>query len=108
MNLLSRVFVTLSLATARSAANDMDHLNIGLEAGDDEVLALVNKGVTSAEQIDGGRKAVNFGQRDCVRGLARYRAMAFSRSSSSSQDRRQISRRAARCFSALTTSPVNR
>lgn len=39
----------------------LDRLHIGLETGDDEVLALVNKGVTSAEQIEGGRKAVAAG-----------------------------------------------
>ena len=39
----------------------LDRLHIGLESGDDEVLALVDKGVTSAEQIEGGRKAVAAG-----------------------------------------------
>jgi radical SAM superfamily enzyme YgiQ (UPF0313 family) len=39
----------------------LDRLHVGLETGDDEVLSLVNKGVTSAEQIDGGRKAVAAG-----------------------------------------------
>jgi radical SAM superfamily enzyme YgiQ (UPF0313 family) len=39
----------------------LDRLHIGLESGDDEVLALVCKGVTSAEQIEGGRKAVAAG-----------------------------------------------
>ena len=39
----------------------LDRLHIGLETGDDAVLALVNKGVTSAEQIEGGRKAVAAG-----------------------------------------------
>ncbi|HEY5291565.1 MAG TPA: radical SAM protein [Burkholderiales bacterium] len=39
----------------------LDRLHIGLETGDDEVLALVHKGVTSAEQIEGGRKAVAAG-----------------------------------------------
>ena len=39
----------------------LDRLHIGLETGDDEVLALVNKGVTSAEQIEGGRKAIAAG-----------------------------------------------
>ena len=39
----------------------LDRLHIGLETGDDEVLALVNKGVSSAEQIEGGRKAVAAG-----------------------------------------------
>ena len=39
----------------------LDRLHIGLETGDDEVLGLVHKGVTSAEQIEGGRKAVAAG-----------------------------------------------
>jgi radical SAM superfamily enzyme YgiQ (UPF0313 family) len=39
----------------------LDRVHIGLESGDDDVLALVNKGVTSAEQIEGGRKAVAAG-----------------------------------------------
>jgi hypothetical protein len=47
------------LRTIRAAG--LDRLHIGLESGDDAVLARVNKGVTSAEQIDGGRKAVAAG-----------------------------------------------
>jgi radical SAM superfamily enzyme YgiQ (UPF0313 family) len=39
----------------------LDRLHIGIESGDDAVLALVEKGVTSAEQIEGGRKAVAAG-----------------------------------------------
>ena len=39
----------------------LDRLHIGLETGDDEVLTLVQKGVTSAEQIEGGSKAVAAG-----------------------------------------------
>jgi radical SAM superfamily enzyme YgiQ (UPF0313 family) len=39
----------------------LDRLQVGLETGDDAVLSLVNKGVTSAEQIEGGRKAVAAG-----------------------------------------------
>lgn len=39
----------------------LDRLHIGLESGDDEILAHVNKGVTSAEQIEGGEKAVEAG-----------------------------------------------
>ena len=39
----------------------LDRLHIGLETGDDEVLASVNKGVTAAEQIEGGRKAIAAG-----------------------------------------------
>jgi len=39
----------------------LDRLHIGLETGDDELLALVRKGVTAAEQIEGGRKAIDAG-----------------------------------------------
>ena len=39
----------------------LDRLHIGLESGDDEVLARVQKGVTRAEQIEGGRKAIAAG-----------------------------------------------
>ena len=39
----------------------LDRLHIGLETGDDALLALVRKGVTSAEQIEGGRKAIAAG-----------------------------------------------
>jgi len=39
----------------------LDRVHVGLETGDDELLALVNKGVTSAEQIEGGRKAIAAG-----------------------------------------------
>ncbi len=39
----------------------LDRLHIGLETGDDELLALIGKGVTTAEQIDGGRKAIAAG-----------------------------------------------
>jgi len=39
----------------------LDRLHIGLETGDDELLALVRKGVTSAEQVEGGRKAIAAG-----------------------------------------------
>ncbi len=42
-------------------AAGLDRVHIGLETGDDELLALVHKGVTSAEQIEGGRKAVAAG-----------------------------------------------
>lgn len=35
----------------------LDRLHIGLETGDDELLAKIGKGVTSAEQIESGRKA---------------------------------------------------
>lgn len=47
------------LRTIRAAG--LDRLHVGLETGDDELLALVNKGVTSAEQIEGGRKALAAG-----------------------------------------------
>jgi radical SAM superfamily enzyme YgiQ (UPF0313 family) len=39
----------------------LDRLHIGLETGDDELLALVRKGVTSVEHIEGGRKAIAAG-----------------------------------------------
>ncbi|MCX7982449.1 MAG: radical SAM protein [Syntrophales bacterium] len=39
----------------------LDRLHIGLESGDDEVLKRVNKGVSSAEQIEGGIKAIEAG-----------------------------------------------
>ena len=47
------------LAMIREAG--LDRLHIGLETGDDELLALVRKGVTQAEQIEGGRKAIAAG-----------------------------------------------
>ena len=39
----------------------LDRLHVGLETGDDELLQIVKKGVTSEEQIEGGRKAVEAG-----------------------------------------------
>lgn len=39
----------------------LDRLHIGLETGDDELLAQIHKGVTSAEQIEGGKKAMAAG-----------------------------------------------
>lgn len=39
----------------------LDRIHVGLETGDDEVLKLVRKGVTSTEQIEGGKKAVAAG-----------------------------------------------
>jgi len=42
-------------------AAGMDRLHVGLETGDDELLEIVRKGVTSEEQIEGGRKAVEAG-----------------------------------------------
>lgn len=39
----------------------LDRLHIGLETGDDALLALVRKGVTSAQQIEGGQKAIAAG-----------------------------------------------
>ncbi len=42
-------------------AAGLDRLHVGLETGDDELLALTRKGVTQAEQIEGGRKAVAAG-----------------------------------------------
>ena len=47
------------LQTIREAG--LDRLHIGLETGDDELLARICKGVTSAEQIEGGRKAIAAG-----------------------------------------------
>ena len=39
----------------------LTRLHVGLESGSDEVLSYVCKGVTAAEHIDGGRKAVESG-----------------------------------------------
>ena len=39
----------------------LDRIHVGLETGDDELLKIVRKGVTSAEQIEGGRKAMAAG-----------------------------------------------
>jgi radical SAM superfamily enzyme YgiQ (UPF0313 family) len=39
----------------------LDRLHVGIETGDEELLSLVQKGVTRAEQIAGGRKAVDAG-----------------------------------------------
>jgi len=39
----------------------LDRIHVGLETGDDEVLEIVRKGVTSAEQIEGGKKAMAAG-----------------------------------------------
>lgn len=39
----------------------LSRLHVGLETGDDEVLACVDKGVTAAEQIEAGKKAVEAG-----------------------------------------------
>ncbi len=39
----------------------LDRLHIGLETGDDVLLALVKKGVSAAEQVAGGRKAIAAG-----------------------------------------------
>lgn len=39
----------------------LDRIHVGLETGDDEVLKIIRKGVTSAEQIDGGKKAMAAG-----------------------------------------------
>lgn len=70
LNSLTRVTTyTRSKTLAKRKPDDLriireaglDRLHIGLETGDDTVLALVQKGVTSAEQIEGGRKAVAAG-----------------------------------------------
>lgn len=42
-------------------AAGLTRLHVGLETGDDELLRIVRKGVTSKEQIEGGRKAVEAG-----------------------------------------------
>jgi len=39
----------------------LDRIHVGLETGDDEVLRIIRKGVTSAEQIEGGKKAMTAG-----------------------------------------------
>ncbi len=39
----------------------LDRLHIGLETGDDELLTRINKGVTQAEQVAGGRRAMAAG-----------------------------------------------
>ncbi len=39
----------------------LDRIHVGLETGDDEILKIVRKGVTSAEQIEGGKKAMAAG-----------------------------------------------
>ena len=39
----------------------LDRLHVGLETGDDEILKVIRKGVTSSEQIEGGKKAMAAG-----------------------------------------------
>ncbi len=39
----------------------VDRLHVGLETGDDELLGVVSKGVTAAEQVAAGRKAMEAG-----------------------------------------------
>ena len=39
----------------------LDRLHVGLESGDDEILAMIKKGVTSEEQIMAGKKAMEAG-----------------------------------------------
>ena len=39
----------------------LDRLHVGLETGDDELLRIIRKGVTAAEQIEGGKKAMAAG-----------------------------------------------
>ncbi|MGV8058534.1 MAG: radical SAM protein [Smithellaceae bacterium] len=39
----------------------LDRLHVGLETGDDELLTIVHKGVTSIQQIEGGKKAMAAG-----------------------------------------------
>jgi len=50
---------TEELEAIRTAG--LDRLHVGLESGDDEVLKLINKGVTSEGHIAGGRKALAAG-----------------------------------------------
>jgi radical SAM superfamily enzyme YgiQ (UPF0313 family) len=47
------------LAQLRAAG--LSRVHIGLETGDDELLAYVNKGATSRDMIDGGKKAMDAG-----------------------------------------------
>jgi radical SAM superfamily enzyme YgiQ (UPF0313 family) len=47
------------LAAIREAG--LDRIHVGLETGDDDILKIVRKGVTSAEQIEGGKKAMAAG-----------------------------------------------
>lgn len=47
------------MAAIREAG--LDRIHVGLETGDDDILKIVRKGVTSAEQIDGGKKAMAAG-----------------------------------------------
>lgn len=39
----------------------LDRIHVGLETGDDELLKIVQKGATSTEQIEGGKKAMEAG-----------------------------------------------
>ncbi|MCP4137205.1 MAG: radical SAM protein [bacterium] len=39
----------------------LDRLHIGMESGSDEVLKLINKGVSEEEQVDAGQKAIEAG-----------------------------------------------
>ncbi len=45
----------------RMRESGLNRLHVGLESGDDKVLDLINKGVTSKEHIEAGRKAVKAG-----------------------------------------------
>ncbi|MDD3249606.1 MAG: radical SAM protein [Smithellaceae bacterium] len=47
------------LAAIRKAG--LDRVHVGLETGDDEILKIIRKGVTSEEQIEGGKKAMAAG-----------------------------------------------
>ena len=57
-NTISRKSTEELLALREAGLN---RLHIGMESGNDEVLALIKKGVTSEKQIDGGRKGVEAG-----------------------------------------------
>ena len=39
----------------------LDRIHVGLETGDDEILKIIRKGVTSEEQVEGGKKAMAAG-----------------------------------------------
>ena len=58
----SKTIAKKSLAELKELrAAGLSRLHVGLESGDDEVLRYVDKGVTAAEQIAGGKKAKQAG-----------------------------------------------
>jgi hypothetical protein len=42
-------------------AAGLDRLHVGLETGDDELLEIIHKGVTSVQQVEGGKRAIAAG-----------------------------------------------